>query len=357
LNWLEISLSDSDFFVFEAETLGKRRFFAALGPFQELSNSAASKTGPLVFLRGFGQGQSLNIFKPTRFEELEGGGEQDLTLKFSHRTNNFERFAAKFAQIQAAIERGQLKKAVPVEVFEGSLNQSRGRQQVVNLLMHSARHQSSGFFYAYVWRGSVCVGRSPELLFSGHQDGDQFKGQSMALAGTFDSSIDRSVALASAKEALEHQFVVNDVTNTLELLGAKVTVGERDVLIGPRLAHLKTPIEFRGRFGFSELIEALHPTAALGVVPKTQETLLMLDDVLRAPLPKHSLFAAPLGFVDEKGTTWCLAGIRNLEIDGDRARVCVGAGITRESVLENEWAELKLKVSSTLNALGVIETP
>src|SRR5256885_3880079 len=113
------------------------------------------------------------------------------------------------------------------------------------------------------------VGSTPELLFEAFARGYR----TMALAGT------RPVAradelLRDPKELREHRFVVDDIVRRLAPFG-NVEIGPLGTLRLPKIAHLITPIFFNEsggseRMSFSDMIRRLHPTAALGVSPRTE---------------------------------------------------------------------------------------
>ena len=65
----------------------------------------------------------------------------------------------------------------------------------------------------------------------------------------------------------------------------------------------------------------------------------------------RSLYAAPLGWVDQEGNCEFVVGIRSALIDGDRARLYAGAGIVSGSNPDKEFAEVELKLQSLLRAL------
>src|SRR5258708_32682060 len=112
----------------------------------------------------------------------------------------------------------------------------------------------------------------------------------------------------------------------------------------PPLAHLATPIrceETRDseRMSFAEMVRRLHPTAALGVSPRTPAGERWLREADRGV--KRRTFGAPFGIEREDRSALALVAIRNVQWDGERVRVGSGAGMLIESQLEREFEELR----------------
>ena len=94
-------------------------------------------------------------------------------------------------------------------------------------------------------------------------------------------------------------------------------------------------------------LAALHPTPAVGGVPRTAalEAIRALEVAPRGP------WAGPVGWVDADGTsTWTL-GLRSVRVHGDRFTVWGGAGIVAASEPEDELAEITEKLASVLRVL------
>ena len=95
------------------------------------------------------------------------------------------------------------------------------------------------------------------------------------------------------------------------------------------------------------LIRKLHPTPALGPLPRTTETMNQLIG-WRERLDCPAQFGAPFGVMHD-GRFEAVVAIRGIWCDGTRIRIPAGCGIIEASRLVNEWRELRLKRESVKN--------
>jgi isochorismate synthase EntC len=98
-----------------------------------------------------------------------------------------------------------------------------------------------------------------------------------------------------------------------------------------------------------ELVAALHPTAAVGGVPKARALQLIAE---QEPLGR-GWYAGPIGWFDASGDGDFAVAIRSALIRGSRARVYAGAGIVRGSTPVAEYRETLLKQGTMVHGLGL----
>lgn len=198
--------------------------------------------------------------------------------------------------------------------------------------------------------GGVFLGASPELLVS--RRGTAVSSHPMA--GTAGLEGDRAdQLLGSAKDRWEHQLVVEEITRTLADQGVEIELPPGPSLMRLRsVAHLVTRIEGQlpaagPRPSVLELVAALHPTPAVGGVPRDQalEIIAMLETASRGR------WAGPVGWVDGRGDGDWVIGIRSATVTGRRAVLWAGAGIVADSLPEAELAETTIKLVPVLEAL------
>jgi menaquinone-specific isochorismate synthase len=259
-------------------------------------------------------------------------------------------FQAMFDSAQEAMARGDFAKIVPV-VFESGRFTQRGEWWPY-FFSRLAALPPGLWAYGYSYKSHGVIGASPELLFQAERHGYR----TMALAGT------RSVARADEllhdpKERREHRLVVDDIARRLSPFG-NVEIGPVGLLRLPNIAHLITPIFFAENGGaekmsFTEMVRRLHPTAALGVSPRTQAGERWLREADRGV--KRRTFGAPFGIEREDRSALALVAIRNVQWEGDRIRIGSGAGLLAESRLDREFEELRQK-RDQVKALFHIET-
>jgi menaquinone-specific isochorismate synthase len=243
------------------------------------------------------------------------------------------RFSEVFHEVTEAIRSGMFEKTVPVAVERGQLESGEARATAAAFL------RSDPFCYGYgmVDGGSGFAGTTPEWLVT--VDGRTLS--TMALAGTARSE-DVEVFEADEKEVREHEFVVQALVEKLAGLGT-VRRGNRRILdLGP-LIHFHTPIEvdLEADADVSELVRRLHPTPALGPLPRTRETMAMLGE-WRRRLGCPPGFGAPFGLWQE-GRFEAVVAIRGVWWEGEEILLPSGCGVIEASRLVNEWRELRLK--------------
>lgn len=186
------------------------------------------------------------------------------------------------------------------------------------------------------------IGFTPEVLFK--INGAEL--QTMALAGTAASN-DAARELHSTKNKEEHQWVIEDIRQVLAPLGT-VHVGTTEILSLATLSHLYTPIRsvLAQAPDVNAALHALHPTPALGAMPRTQVPRLQ---EWRAG---YGTFGAPFVVATAADRATALVGIRQLAWDEDYYYIRCGCGVVKESRLEEEWQELLLKIQSVKQRFG-----
>ncbi|MDH3297656.1 MAG: isochorismate synthase [Gemmatimonadota bacterium] len=192
------------------------------------------------------------------------------------------------------------------------------------------------------------VGASPECLFDKRGTAVELE----ALAGTYDLGGDDSEAgliratehlFASGKDLEEQSLVVRGILDALTPLSDSVTAAEWPTVREARgLAHLSTQLVARLRPGVSpfELIDALHPTPAVGGLPRP-EALAFIRATETSP---RGLFAGPVGWISPDGDACLAVAIRSALLLGNRACVYAGAGIVAASDPTAEWEETTAKL-------------
>ena len=193
--------------------------------------------------------------------------------------------------------------------------------------------------------GAAFISVTPERLFS-------LRGRSVeteAIAGTRrrgssapdDRRLQRELA-ASAKDLLEHRIVHDALAGALGRLCTHTTAGPVEVLALPAVQHLMSRLS--GRLapgaGVADLIDALHPTPAVGGEPA---------EAAHRFLARHEPFdrgwyAGPVGWIGQDEAAFAVA-IRSALIDGGTASFYTGNGVVTGSTPDAEWAELEAKVS------------
>jgi menaquinone-specific isochorismate synthase len=158
--------------------------------------------------------------------------------------------------------------------------------------------------------------------------------------------------LKDVKEIDEHEIVVRYIAEQLAPLG-EVRREPRGLLETAGLRHFHTPLllEAQTALRADDLIQRLHPTPAVGCLPRSAEWLSRLAEY-RELLGVPAFFGAPFGFSDGKSCRMVVS-IRGLCWKGSDLRLPSGCGIVGGSAFDHEWRELKLKREAVARMLGV----
>ncbi|MET0739847.1 MAG: isochorismate synthase [Acidimicrobiales bacterium] len=200
--------------------------------------------------------------------------------------------------------------------------------------------------------GFVCA--SPETLVSRHDD----VVRSHPLAGTAprggDPTADARLAaglLASAKDRAEHQVTIDFVHQTLLPWCSFLDEEAEPSVVGvANVQHLGTMVE--GQLSdpapsVLEMVEALHPTPAVGGDPRDAAIAL----IARLETGDRGRYAGPVGWVDGAGNGSWAVGIRSAELTGTTATLWAGVGIVADSDPVAELEETRAKLQAMLGTL------
>ncbi len=233
-------------------------------------------------------------------------------------------------------------------VFEGPLD--------APTLARELRAVTPGCFHFYFEpeEGVAFLGASPERLY--RREGRSVTSE--AVAGTRprggSEADDRALGgelLGSEKDREEHAYVLRSIKEELgplcESLRADGEVSEM------RLAtrrHLVARLRGVLRPGVTDadLLEALHPTPAVGGYPRGAA----LAEIRASEPFDRGWYAGPVGWIGAGGAEFAV-GIRSGLVRGNSLALFSGAGIVRGSVPEAEWAEVEQKISDFAGILGL----
>ena len=306
------------------------------GPFQA---SAQPPTHGLAFyVQDFAMTDSEPWKTPHHVEEITVVGLADrfadgAAADFEWAALDAASFSVVFQEVMSCVHGGIFEKTVPVVTECGKASGAPGPAIIAAMTRQAAPLYS----YGWVEGARGFAGATPELLFS--MDGNRL--ETMALAGTARSE-DREVFAVDEKEIREHEYVAQTLVSKLLGLG-RVERMSREILdLGP-IVHFLTTIglDLQTPQAAEHLLRRLHPTPALGPLPRTDETLgRLLEWRNRLGCPPQ--FGAPFGLWDE-GRFDVIVAIRGIWWDHEDLMLPAGCGIIEASRLVNEWRELRLK--------------
>ncbi|MCU0280632.1 MAG: isochorismate synthase [Acidimicrobiia bacterium] len=256
---------------------------------------------------------------------------------------------AKVAAAAAAAGAGGPAKVVLSRSLRVALDRPADPFDLVALLQ-----ERSPAAYAYGWQAgpAALVGASPELLVS--RSGERFACR--PLAGSAPRGADPGsdhrlgeALLASRKERAEHAFVVEAVIAALRPLASSLEVPAGPVLDRlPGVQHLATPLGGVTGSRLLALAGALHPTPAVGGVPRDAA----LAAIAAAEGFDRGWYAGGVGWADASGDGEVALALRGALLRYDEAILYAGAGIVAGSEPGAEAAETDLKLAGMLGLFG-----
>ena len=261
-------------------------------------------------------------------------------------STSLEDFSSDFQNLQADMKSDKIEKAVMF--VDSKLKDLDFIEQDLFQLWSQSSDSLYGLFVED--ENFQYMGLSPEILF--YRERNKIKTFALAGTRTLDESFSETEFLENQKERKEHQLVVKDIAERLSQLG-RVELKETFVKKLKHLAHLKTEIELSldQEISDRDLVEFLHPTAALGTYPRKHQS-----NWYREYLQKRDLgvFGAPI-LVQTPDYSFCVVGIRCLYREANQAWFLrAGAGIVSESEAKTEFEEMKAKQLSVLRNLGAL---
>jgi menaquinone-specific isochorismate synthase len=264
------------------------------------------------------------------------------------------RFARAFQTLKRHLDRGTLRKGVPVAVMMADLSPDDATAVFERALARVADLPPQLLAYGFFVPASAAapdgpefmIGATPETLFEIDSRGQL---TTMAVAGTRPAVAGPTSLATDPKEIDEHQSVVEDLVAQLGEWG-RVHASGTEVRVFGQLEHLVADIRLEAdvRLEFEAVARKLHPTPALGVYPRNAagaEWLAGID-----PAGERKRFGAPFGLRLASGGGRCLVAIRNLQYRDGRLELWAGCGIVPQSRYGDEWQEVldKMRAVRTL---------
>ncbi len=226
--------------------------------------------------------------------------------------------------------------------------------QVEFVLKHLLAEQLESFVFAFESNGDCFLGASPERLVK--KNGENLF--STCLAGSIsrgkteeEDRILGNILLNDPKNIIEHQYVVQMIKEAMEEVCEEVILPKETQLLKTRyIQHLYTPVigKANEQTSLLSLVERLHPTPALGGLPKEAA----VEKIRKVEELDRGLYGAPLGWMDYRGNGEFAVSLRCGLVQGKEASLFAGCGVVEDSVAESEYIETKIKFSPMLTALG-----
>jgi menaquinone-specific isochorismate synthase len=216
------------------------------------------------------------------------------------------------------------------------------------------KQQPDSFIFSFEQEGSCFIGATPERLVK--KDGEEIL--STCLAGSIargkdleeDEQLGREL-LEDEKNRYEHQLVVDSIRQALSDDCKRLSIPDEPQLMKLKdIQHLYTPVKGTAPAGLSilTLVEKLHPTPALGGVPRKEAMQVIREEEQM----DRGLYAGPVGWMGAYGNGEYAVALRSGLLKGDHAFIYAGCGIVAPSDPDSEFKETQMKFRPMQRALG-----
>ncbi|MFC1641838.1 isochorismate synthase MenF [Myxococcota bacterium] len=247
--------------------------------------------------------------------------------------------------IRGAIARGAMNKVVAARRVVLALPSLPCLSTVLQALREPGHHSA---VFAFRFGEECFLGASPERLVQ--RIGNVVRSEAVAGSASAQIATCKMELWGSAKNRLEHQLVVDDLSDRLRPLCEELSVPFAPAFKRlDHVLHLATPIRghLNKRVHVLDLVRHLHPSPAVGGVPaaRAQEWILAHEPDARG------WYSGPVGWFDGHGDGDFSVALRSGVLIERRAYLYSGAGILQESVASDELEETELKLGTLTGAL------
>ncbi len=269
-------------------------------------------------------------------------------LEFDNGIIGKKEFMAQVEEVKNAISEQVFEKVVISRIKVLERNYRSRLTELFQLLIAS---YPNAFVYLFNTGQQMWMGATPEPLLCSNKN----ELMTVSLAGTREYNADNlNIHYWGKKERMEQELVTRFIEDSLKKLNLyySVKTGPYTKKAG-NLIHLRTDfiLDFNrvdGKIG--ALLNELHPTSAVCGLPK-KEALQFLKNHEKHNRGYYSGFLGPVN-LEEK--LQLFVNLRCMRIFDDRLILYVGAGITIDSLAEEEWDETEIKANTLLSIIHKI---
>ncbi|WP_230980960.1 isochorismate synthase [Rossellomorea arthrocnemi] len=249
------------------------------------------------------------------------------------------------------LQQGEMDKVVLARKCEVSFDKKVSSDFVLDNLW---KQQPDSFVFSFEREESCFIGATPERLVK--KTGEEIL--STCLAGSIargdtllnDEKLGEEL-LEDEKNRYEHQLVVDSIQQALNPFCDKLSIPPSPQLMKLKdIQHLYTPVigQASEHTSLLNLVEKLHPTPALGGVPRDKALYVIRQEEEM----DRGLYAGPIGWIDAYGNGEYAVALRSGLLQGEKAYLYAGCGIVADSEAESEFKETQMKFRPMLRALG-----
>jgi len=216
------------------------------------------------------------------------------------------------------------------------------------------KQQPDSFVFSFERKESCFIGATPERLVK--KTGDDVLSTCLAGSIARGDTLEKDEKLGTEllldeKNRYEHQLVVESIHEALAPYCESLTIPSSPQLMKLKdIQHLYTPVTGQASEHTSllELVGKLHPTPALGGVPRDKALHVIREEEEM----DRGLYAGPVGWIDAYGNGEYAVALRSGLLQGEKAYLYAGCGIVADSEPESEFKETQMKFRPMLRALG-----
>jgi menaquinone-specific isochorismate synthase len=246
---------------------------------------------------------------------------------------------------------GEMEKVVLARKCKVTFDQPITSDYVLDNLW---KQQPDSFIFSFEQDKSCFIGATPERLVK--KTGEEVLSTCLAGSIARGQTLDEDEKLGNEllndeKNRYEHHLVVETIQQALEPFCEELNMPEKPGLMKMKdIQHLYTPVVGRAseQTSMLNMIEKLHPTPALGGVPRDKA----LHVIRREEKMDRGLYAGPVGWMDAYGNGEFAVAIRSGLLKEDESYLYAGCGIVADSDPESEYRETQMKFRPMLRALG-----
>ena len=255
---------------------------------------------------------------------------------------NKKPFVALVQQALNEFENSDLKKVVVSRVLIINASDKNPAQTFQNLAL---LYPTAFVYYWHHPATGSWMGATPER-FANLEDN---RLHTIALAAT-SSVYEGQKATWTAKEIEEQQLVTDAIETSMKTMfpAVQLKVSTVESIRAGALWHLKTDVQVESsELSISKVVKALHPTPAVGGVPKDESIAF----ILKNEGYDRKFYTGFLGLFEGNSIADLFVNLRCAEITSNGYNVFIGAGITSKSDPINEWKETQRKAKTFCQAL------
>jgi isochorismate synthase len=189
-------------------------------------------------------------------------------------------------------------------------------------------------FWLYINNEIQMMGASPEIV--GIFENNKFT--TYSLAGTISKKDD-----FSDKEYVEQEIVTDSIKNTLAKYQSNIVVTPKEHFQFGNIKHILNQIEIKvDSKEFKNIIEEIHPSAALSGFPKNEAIHFINQNEPQS----RSFYTGLCHQIIDNENQYAFAFLRCFEIFEKELLFYAGGGIINDSDIETEWFETERKINS-----------